>query len=239
MPAWRVERIVKNLKFIRRAANDARDADVFASRLAQDKSEAGVGPLLNQVSAHRRRVQEPIVAAYRKLGKSGKFAQRVVKLLNRVGTGRRTEAGTVRFGDWALCRLQAESEAFFKLAAEDLSDVHSLHQLRIAAKNLRYTIELLSAGLPDAVRSTVYPMLADLQGRLGTINDHATAQQQLARWMQEQQSDAEQVYLRTRLEAEQAATESLRQEFLDWWNGTRAAELQQAYAEAVEACQPV
>ena len=239
MPAWRVERIAKHLKRIRRAANDARDDDVFAHRLAKDHDDQAAKKLLEKVQTHRHHVQEPIVAAYRKLGKSGSFARRTAKLLNRAGTGPRAEAGTIRFGDWAVCRMQAEADEFFLFAAADLSDVRTLHQLRIAGKNVRYTIELLGCGLPAPLREHVYPMIKDLQDRLGAINDHATAQQRLDHWIQEADTDAERAYLETRRDAEQACTESLRSEFLDWWNGTREAELRQAFAESLGTFQSV
>jgi CHAD domain-containing protein len=239
MPAWRVERVAKHLKRIRRAANDARDDDVFAHRLGKDQDDLAAKMLLEKVQTHRHRVQEPIVAVYRKLGKSGSLARRTAKLLSRTGTGRRAEAGTVRFGDWAVCRMQAEAEDFFLFAAADLSDIRTLHQLRIAGKNVRYTIELLGCGLPAALREHVYPMIKDLQDRLGAINDHATAQQRLDRWIQEADSDAERDYLATRRDAEHSRTESLRGEFLDWWNGTREGELRQAFAESLGSFQSV
>jgi CHAD domain-containing protein len=238
MPDWRVQRIAKHLNRIRRAANDARDDDVFAARLANEKDSPAAKLLLKRVRAHRRLAQEPIVAIYQQLGKNGRLAKRAGKLLTRVGTGPRAEIGAVCFGNWAKCRLQAETGEFFQAAAADLSNVDHLHQVRIAGKQLRYTIELLAAGVPDAIRSTVYPMIKDLQDRLGAINDHATAHQRLDRWIGEAPSEAEREFLETHREAERRCTETLRGEFLQWWNGTREAELRQAFADCLGCCQP-
>jgi CHAD domain-containing protein len=238
MPAWRVQRIAKHLNRIRRAANDARDDDVFAARLAQEKNDPAAELLLERVRDHRRRSQEPIVAIHRKLGKSGRLAKRTNKLLRRVGTGPRADEGAAFFQEWAVCRLQSQTGEFFLAAAADLSDVHNLHQLRIAGKQLRYTIELLAAGLPESVRQHIYPMIKDLQDRLGAINDHATARQRLERWMQESPTEVEYQFLQTHREAERRCTETLRGEFLHWWNGTRQAELQRAFADCLGCCQP-
>jgi CHAD domain-containing protein len=239
MPDWRVQRIAKHLGRIRRAANDARDDDVFAARLAQEKDNPAAELLLERVRDHRRRAQEPIVAIHRKLGKNGKLGKRTDQLLRRVGTGRRADEGAAPFRDWAVCRLHCQTGGFFLAAAADLSDVHNLHQLRIAGKHLRYTIELLAAGLPESIRQDVYPMIKDLQDRLGAINDHATAQQRLERWIQESPTEAEYQFLQTHREAERRCTETLRGEFLQWWNGTRQVELQQAFANCLGANQSV
>jgi len=238
MPAWRIERSAKLLKRIRRAANDARDDDVFAQRLEKDQANEGAGLLLDKVREHRCRSQEPILAVHRKVNKDNRFARRTAKLLKRIGTGRRAEVGAVRFGDWAACRMQAACDKFFQAAEGDLSDVHQLHQLRIAGKSLRYTMELLAAAFSEKLRAQVYPMVKDLQDRLGAVNDHATAQKRLERWIHETDSDAERNYLESRLMAEKELTESLRLEFLHWWNGTREAELRQAFAETLQTHQP-
>jgi CHAD domain-containing protein len=236
MPDWRVQRIAKHLNRIRRAGNDARDDDVFAARLAEEKDSPAAKLLLKRVQAHRRQAQEPIVAIYQKLGPNGRLAKRAKKLLDRVGTGRRAKLGKVCFGDWAACRLRAETGEFFQAAAADLSDVEHLHQLRIAGKQLRYTIELLAAGVPDAIRGTVYPMIKDLQDRLGAINDHATAHQRLDRWLGEAPSEMEREFLENHRDAERMGTATLREEFLQWWNGSREADLRQAFAECLGSC---
>jgi CHAD domain-containing protein len=239
MPEWRVQRLAKQLGRIRRAANDARDDDVFAARLAEEKKNQAARLLLDRVREHRRQAQEPIVAIYGKLSKGEKLERRTAKLLNRVGTGSRSLLGSDRFGDWAACRLQAEIEPFFLAAAVDLSITDHLHQLRIAGKQLRYSMELLGAGLPETLRSNVYPMIRDLQDRLGTINDLATAQQRLQRWIQESPSKVERKFLESQWEIEQQRTATLCSEFLEWWNDHRETELRCGFEDVLNACQVV
>ncbi len=237
MPEWRVQRLAKLLGRIRRAANDARDDDVFAARLAKEKKNPAARLLLDRVRDHRRQSQEPIVAIYRKLDKGEKLEKRAAKLLKRVGTGSRAPLGVEPFGDWASCRLKAEIEPFFQAATADLSVTDQLHRLRIAGKQLRYSMELLAAGLPETLRSHVYPMVRDLQDRLGTINDHATAQQRLQRWIQESPSKAERKFLESQCEIELDRTAAFCREFLEWWNDHREAELRQAFEQLLNAGQ--
>lgn len=229
MPEWRTQRLAKQLGRIRRAANDARDDDVFAARLVEEKKNPAARMLLERVREHRRQAQAPIVAIYRKLDKGEKLEKRAAKLLKRLGTGPRASLGAELFGDWSACRLKVEIEPFFAAAAVDLSVTEHLHELRIAGKQLRYSMELLAAGLPETLRSCIYPMIRDLQDRLGTINDHATAQQRLLRWIQESPSKGERTFLASQCDIEQERTATLCREFLEWWNEHREAELRQAF----------
>jgi hypothetical protein len=68
-----------------------------------------------------------------------------------------------------LVRLQEVME--FAPAIHDPANVEDLHDMRIAAKRLRYTLEIFSAALgPD----TVAPLLAtvtEIQERIGAIHD--------------------------------------------------------------------
>ena len=181
VPDSRRRRVAKHLKQIRRAANDARDDDVFAERLQRDQDDPGARRLLEAVALHRRRAQEPIAGAYRK------FTRR-----NRLG--RRTD------------------------------------QL---VKHLRYTIELLGGAFAEPLRIQVYPMTADLQNRLGAVNDRATARERLLRWIHEADAPTVRRYLQDRLERVAVDAQRLHGEFLDWWNAGQASGLQQAFEDAL------
>ena len=61
------------------------------------------------------------------------------------------------------------------MGAADLSDVANLHQMRISGKRVRYAMELLAGAFDDSFRTELYPIYAEVQELLGTINDHATA----------------------------------------------------------------
>ena len=84
LPKRRRKWISAQLKRIRRAANDARDSDVFALRLAADKQQPGVVHLLEQVRKHRRESQQPIIEVWKELFELGRFPRRAAKLLNQL-----------------------------------------------------------------------------------------------------------------------------------------------------------
>ncbi len=90
LPKRRRKWINAQLKRIRRAANDARDDDVFAQRLAGDQQQAAAAHLLDQVRKHRRESQRPIVAVWQELFEHGRFPRRAAKLLRQSPLARRS-----------------------------------------------------------------------------------------------------------------------------------------------------
>jgi len=226
LPKRRRKWMNAQLKWIRRAANDARDSDVFAQRLAADKQQSPAAHLLAQVRSHRREAQQPIVAVWKELFEHGRFARRSAKLLRKVRLRDEPAASEpIRFGPWAHERIQPVLEQFFTTAAADMNRVEAMHQFRIAGKKLRYAIELLAPAFAESLRTQAYPFIQDLQEKLGKINDLATAETRLQRWLEHAADAGETTYLQALLTQEQRRLEEHSREFLAWWNGGREADL--------------
>lgn len=79
--------------------------------------------------------------------------------------------------------LQAIIERLQKLLPETSSSLHDSHQTRIAARHLRYALELLRPFLGGEV-TAISKLLTQLQDHLGAINDEATAIQHLMTMME-------------------------------------------------------
>lgn len=228
LPKRRRKWLNGQLKAIRRAANDARDDDVFLARLAEDTAHAAVAkPLLEKVRRHRQDSQRPIVDLWKELFELGRFPRRCAKLLRKVRLrGEVANAGPVTFRPWAESRIRPVIESFFTAAAADLSDVDAMHRFRIAGKKLRYAIELLAPAFGESLRTQAYPALQNMQDRLGEINDRAAAATRLKRWLEQAGGSQQAAYLQEMLRQEQLRLEERRNEFLAWWNVRREAELQ-------------
>ena len=111
LPRRRSDWINKQLKRIRRAANDARDLDVLIQRL-EKQSGKGTQHWLNTARAERRKAQRAVSAAFERLRRGDRFAQRINKFLERVGS--RTENSDPGcFGHWAREQLRPVLERFF------------------------------------------------------------------------------------------------------------------------------
>jgi CHAD domain-containing protein len=219
LPRRRTAWMKKHLKRLRRAANDARDCDVLARRLAEDRTHPEVESWLDKVRAQRAEAQKPIVASYERLKRNDRFDRRVTKLLRRVRP--RSKPGhrpqDPRFGDWARASLQPLVESFFAAAPADGTDMAALHAFRIRGKELRYAMELLAGAFPPDFRDKLYPVVETLQDRLGALNDLATAQTRLRQRIEEADDPAEAEHLRRLLAEEQARCEQMQREFVSWF----------------------
>jgi CHAD domain-containing protein len=236
LPKRRRKWISAQLKWIRRAANDARDSDVFALRLTADKQQPAAAHLLEQVRKHRRESQQPIIEVWKELFEHGRFPRRAAKLLCKVRLRDATAfASPVRFGPWAQSQIEPVLDQFFATAAGDMTQVEAMHQFRIAGKKLRYAIELLAPAFAEGLRTEAYSFIQDLQDKLGKINDLASAHARMKRWLELAGGAGETAYLQEMLDQEQRRLEERRGEFLAWWNGGRQADLHQLLITLVPA----
>ena len=81
------------------------------------------------------------------------------------------------------------SRKFFEASEADFGDYALLHAFRIEGKHLRYAMEIFAAAFEPSFRDQLYPLIADLQDRLGKINDHATASERFTSWLSESDVD--------------------------------------------------
>ncbi len=184
LPRRRYRWMKKQLKRVRRAANDARDCDVLLERLAKKENDHDRRRWQEEAQAKRARAQKAIVAVHDRLAHE-RFARRIDKLLARVGARQRDQELPC-FRDWAHQRLRPLVKRFFRAVPADRADDKALHQLRIRGKELRYAIELVAPAFPGALRADLYPALEALQDRLGAINDLVTARDHLRQQMEEE-----------------------------------------------------
>lgn len=224
LPPRRARWMVKQLDRIRRAAGVARDCDVLAERLARRAEKADGAALtatLERVRARRRAAQPPIDAMHLRL-RQKRFDGRVAELVERVRfqqPGPEPDCATA-----GRLYLRTCVDEFFTAAEGTLSDVESLHGFRIAGKRLRYALEIFSGAFDAGLREDVYPVVEQLQEKLGQINDHATAQRQFEEWL-ETAGQEEESALRKLIKAEKSALRRDRRAFFAWWNAERSQAL--------------
>jgi CHAD domain-containing protein len=231
LPEWRAAWMSKQLQRMRKATNDARDDDVFVVRLKKDKSNPAAARLLKRVQAHRIGAQEPIREVFDRLRRKDRLNREIAKLLKRVRLrGNENKSKNPQFGAWALEQFQPLLNEFIEGANADSGSAKELHEFRIKGKKLRYAMELLAEAFPGDLRREVYPNLVDLQDKLGTINDHAAAQDQINRWIEEADDDREETaYLKVMLANERIAMEQSQREFADWWTAERKRKLREQF----------
>jgi len=218
LPCRRRASLIRQLKRLRRAANDARDYDVLAQRLAKEHPGPEIERWLERVRAQRCKAQRPIVAIHERLKHDDRFARRIVKLLRLVRRRgkKKVVSEVIHFGDWARNSLRPMVRRFFKAAPADGLGVAALHKLRIRGKELRYAMELLTGAFPLDFREKLYPVIETLQDKLGEINDRETAQVRLRQRIDAADDKADVDYLRKLRAEERSRLKEARREFLDW-----------------------
>jgi CHAD domain-containing protein len=247
LPKRRGRWLRKQLKRLRKAAGDARDLDVLRIRWTTElehlpPNQAAL--LLEQVKRRRRKAQWPIEDAYHKLA-SKRFPRKARKLTKRLRyrgydeslakkeSRENGSADNQQMKSLAVTSLRHLLVPYFAAAGAELHDTEALHAFRIQSKAVRYEMEIFAGAFDDSFRQALYPLVADLQERLGRVNDHVTAQRFLSTWRTEAQAEAVQQALDAGIQLEQQALETAQQEFLTWWTPQRRDDLRSQFTHYV------
>jgi CHAD domain-containing protein len=178
---WRSTK--RAIRAIRRAASAARDWDVFLLSLEASLPlrAAGGRPardfLAGYAMGERSVAQDHLVAA---AAESGPVFVEESAALPALAHAPRGDHPPANLGELAATRLGTLLGNLTEAVAANPGDVAGLHQLRILAKRLRYSLEIFAACFPPAFRDSVYPMVEELQEHLGAIRDAANAVERLS-----------------------------------------------------------
>jgi len=232
LPQRRAGWFKKQLKRVRRATGEARDYDVMLARLFKECDErfaTACRELRREVTRLRHAAQRPIREVHERLVDRG-YKRRVGKLVLKT-RWRESERSEPTFAMAARSGLRPVTEDFFAAGSADFSDTDALHEFRIAGKELRYAMEVYAGAFEPEFRRDLYPIVEELQQKLGEINDHATAQSRYKKWIDEG-GDADRLGLLGELLAQEVdALDRKRVDFVHWWTAGRAADMQTAFRE--------
>ena len=222
----------KRLKKVRKAAGHARDLDVLALAHENEDSQRATD-LLKSVQKRRGKAQRPIEDVYRELTHDRCFAKQTHKLLGNVEQANQRHHQDQLFDDFARARLKQTLDSFFELSVHGTADLEALHRFRIAGKELRYAMELLSPAFAGRFRKELYPIVEQLQDRLGEINDHAVASRRFARWMNSTHKKRKIDGLRRLMRDEQLYLDKSLDRYSGWWTKKYANKVQRLFEEVL------
>jgi CHAD domain-containing protein len=205
---------------IRAAAGPARDSDVLLARFEKEKPDAVSAYAIERLSRERRAAQKSLnsVAKRASSDKLSDVVRTTLKLLNAKGSNK------PRLGRFGREAVRQAYVPFAQLALLENPTIDELHELRIAGKRLRYSLEIFH-GLEPTLVDRVYPLVEELQTRLGEINDHATAQALYQSWLAETPANALAAGLAGRIVHEYESALRLRGQFLRWWSAKRVTKV--------------
>lgn len=211
----------KWLRKIRRAAGDARDLDVLADRLARDYGEPAA-PIVELIAGDRKSVQPAIVKVADRCRAGDRLVVRTASLLRSIDGYKQKDGLEARpFADWAVNEFARVAHNFTIAMPNELSTPAELHQFRIASKALRYVIELVAPAFDRRLRKELYPLIEELQERLGRVQDHVAATERCRAWLAQTKSAALRETLGELMAAEERGLKDSMQEFRGWWNDER------------------
>jgi len=208
------------LRRIRRAAGPARDTDVLLNRYQQESGASEY--VIARLQQQRIDVQHQL-AEVAKRAKQKKIHSSLEQCLSTLSDSKAKRLTIAKFAKDALHQANQPVLDFTALKQPSLEQ---LHELRIAGKRLRYSIELFHEVFPTELRTEFYPLVEKLQSRLGKLNDHATAQAMFQSWLSQMPVDGHAAELARCVVAEHESAEQVREEFLAWWTAGRIARLE-------------
>lgn len=222
----------RRLRSIRRAAGDARDLDVLAERLARDYGEP-VAPIVELVARDREAVQPAILEVAHQAREDDLFIRKLSKLMKNVAVqeDESDAAGTLlvpEFGEWAVERFRQVIDEFNTAKPNESAVPAALHQFRIRAKALRYAIELVAPAFGSRqaeLRGQLYPLIEELQERLGKVQDHVAAIERCGAWQIQSRNLAMREKLAELADAEARGLANAIRDFWQWWTAERQTEV--------------
>jgi CHAD domain-containing protein len=222
LPNGRRRWFTKRLKEIRQAAGDARDLDVLFTRLKKELGDQHV-EILQLIADHRNAAQPDIVAVADRCQADNRFQQRSYELLQKIKP--RDVAATAADSSFLTCagsRLHTVAEKFFDAQPAGDADWSALHQFRLAGKKLRYTMELLAPAFGSELREKQYPIVQELQEKLGTINDYVAAGEILQKLREKSSVSSTKNQIDALVREQEMSRERAISEYREWWTDERA-----------------
>jgi exopolyphosphatase/guanosine-5'-triphosphate,3'-diphosphate pyrophosphatase len=176
----------KLVRRVRRAAGILRDADVHSSLVSALRGHEQAAPsavvefVLDRINKDREEGEQRLRRFL-----DGSFTKRlrragsaVVESLEAADHG-----GTLdSMGASELSRLAQE---VVSLGGERIEEPAHLHELRLAVKRLRYTLEVFAACVGEAERGRIMLLLEEAQKQAGEVNDVLVLVQRLTGYVQE------------------------------------------------------
>lgn len=157
-------------KSLAEAAGKTRDWDVLRALLETAPSKDAFEPLIEQVDQHR---SNALAFSVQIIGNAG--VERIVEHAVQVARNQIGElAVPMCLSEFAATRAERAETMLKKRVKRVVSpqdaDYAELHEVRIAGKRLRYSLEFLAPVLDDHYRESI-ERLAQVQEHLGNLND--------------------------------------------------------------------
>lgn len=232
----------KTLKELLKSAGKARDLDVLLAREMPEQGKAQA-KLQKAWTRKRKECQKPLKLAFEKLVREEKLHTKTQGLLKSMSAKKPGTSGEVSPDrrSWNAQQLSDRIDLLLKKLPER-SQLEGMHSFRISSKQLRYVAELLQEFHADKTTKHLLRSLADVQKKLGRLQDDAVAARSVAKFSRKVNSKQGKS-LQDMSESAKVAADSKAVELVGWLNEKIVPELKgvlQALEQSVHpASQPV
>jgi len=223
------------LRVIRRAVGTARDWDVVLAQYSEGLKHAELvdqpayDMLIGYALAHRVPAQLRLQQACPEypFGFDRLMARTLANIRSR-------EAEQELFGGYARPLLAQMVGGFNAMCDCDEGDWAQLHQVRIAGKRLRYTLEIVGECVDASFETTLAPALVSLQETLGVVNDNRNAANLLREVLgglehcQSAMGNRYRTFLERQLQECEILMRNGREGYIRWLQQWRSSAIQQA-----------
>ncbi|MFT5528289.1 MAG: CHAD domain-containing protein [Pirellulaceae bacterium] len=220
----------QQLRELRQAAGDARNLDVlgaqFLKAALESSREDPSWKVAELVMQQREAAQQPIIALHKRLIDE-RIGDTIRSAVESIGRSPKNKAE--RFGEHAQQYFKPILKTFLKSAEADLSEEEAFHDVRIRAKKLRYSMEIVAAAFPVVFRKKLYQRITSLQNVMGMVNDHATAKTLFGNWMGKESDPQLKAFFQGIVLAEEKAHEDIRDVFFATWTSAEFERLRKQF----------
>lgn len=217
----------KRIRRMRRAAGAAREIDVMLEKWKLRQAGhpfRGDASIPDAFQALRDKAQSNLLQVARQ-NRPRAYQRDLRRLINAIrwrGRGQEPTWNRIsRSAGSALYRQLARRAARCSVpvrAADDLTlPYRSLHRLRISGKHLRYALNLFRRNGGWQPDKTIVKLLADVQTRLGEINDHVATVALLSELKMKRRFAVAREYFESWAEDEQRLADNKVATFQRWW----------------------
>lgn len=223
-PAREAQWLQKTLKELLKSAGKARDLDVLLGREMPKQGKAQV-QLRKAWKNKRKECQKPLGRAFETLVREEKLQTKARALLKSVSDRKPVATGeaTPDRSSWSAFQLRLRIDLLLKKLPEG-SQLKGLHSFRVSAKQLRYVAELLQEFHSDKTTKQLLRLLANVQKKLGRLQDEAVAAKSVAR-LSSKVSKKQGKSLQNMSDSAKVAAESKAIELSSWLNEKIVPEL--------------
>ena len=234
LPPKKADWFLKRLRKLRKAADEARNLDVFSQRMqAQGVQLPDVVAKL--VSKRRERAQTPLIKQHERLSAGKRWQKKQRALVAEIGKPKAAmELAKQPLKQFAPRALEPLTREFLAALAMKERSAAQLHQLRIAGKKLRYAIELLAPGLPKRLSKSTLSHLEKMQATLGDLNDLATAADLVGALAKDAKKRAARQWLKAQRKRERASFSEARLKFLRSWTPPQRQKWQKSFKRVLQ-----